>query len=49
MSLLDFFDDDNDWRIGVAIGDQVLDLRLAHLIDGQEINQVMRCWWNRMP
>jgi fumarylacetoacetase len=35
-------DDDPDWRIGVAIGDQVLDLRAARLIDSSDINRLMR-------
>ena len=34
--------DDMDWRIGVAIGDQVLDLRRARLIDSDDMNQIMR-------
>jgi fumarylacetoacetase len=32
---------DADWRIGVAIGDQVLDLEAAGLIDTQDINALM--------
>jgi fumarylacetoacetase len=35
-------DGDMDWRIGVAIGDQVLDLRRTRLIDNSDMNQVMR-------
>jgi fumarylacetoacetase len=34
--------DDMDWRIGVAIGDQVLDLRRARLIDSYDMNLIMR-------
>jgi fumarylacetoacetase len=34
--------DDPDWRIGVAIGDQVLDLRSAGLINHSDINRLMR-------
>ncbi len=34
--------DDMDWRIGVAIGDQVLDLRRARLIETHDINRLMR-------
>ena len=34
--------DDADWRIGVAIGDQVLDLRRAGVIDHADISRVMR-------
>ncbi|MEP7057352.1 MAG: fumarylacetoacetase [Caldimonas sp.] len=34
--------DDMDWRIGVAIGDQVLDLRRARLIDTYDINRLMQ-------
>ncbi len=33
---------DMDWRIGVAIGDQVLDLRRARLIEGYDMNLIMR-------
>jgi fumarylacetoacetase len=33
---------DMDWRIGVAIGDQVLDLRRAGLIDHAEMSRLMR-------
>lgn len=33
---------DGDWRIGVAIGDQVLDLRRARLIDSADMNRLMR-------
>ncbi|WP_394791283.1 fumarylacetoacetase [Rhodoferax sp.] len=32
---------DADWRIGVAIGDQVLDLRTAQLIDGNDMPQLL--------
>ncbi len=32
---------DIDWRIGVAIGDQVLDLRRAGLIDSHDMNRLM--------
>jgi fumarylacetoacetase len=32
---------DADWRIGVAIGDQVLDLAVAGLTDTQEMNALM--------
>ncbi|MFL5579669.1 MAG: fumarylacetoacetase, partial [Gemmatimonadaceae bacterium] len=31
-----------DWRIGVAIGDQVLDLRRARLIETHDMNRLMR-------
>ncbi len=31
-----------DWRIAVAIGDQVLDLRAAGLIDSNDMNRLMR-------
>ena len=31
-----------DWRIGVAIGDQVLDLRRAGLANHAEMNRLMR-------
>ena len=34
--------DDMDWRIGVAIGDQVLDLRRAGVIDSHDMNRLMR-------
>jgi fumarylacetoacetase len=34
--------DDMDWRIGVAIGDQVLDLRRAKLIETYEMNRLMQ-------
>jgi fumarylacetoacetase len=34
--------DDSGWHIGVAIGDQVLDLRRARLIDSHDMNLVMR-------
>lgn len=33
---------DGSWRIGVAIGDQVLDLRVAKLIDNHDMNRLMR-------
>jgi fumarylacetoacetase len=33
---------DADWRIGVAIGDQVLDLRAARLVDSHDMNRLMR-------
>ena len=33
---------DADWRIGVAIGNQVLDLRAAGLIDSHDMNRLMR-------
>lgn len=32
----------SDWRIGVAIGDQVLDLRAAGLIEHNDMNRLMR-------
>jgi len=32
---------DEGWRIGVAIGDQVLDLRAAKLIDSDDMNRLM--------
>jgi fumarylacetoacetase len=32
---------DSDWRLGVAIGDQVLDLRAAGLIDYSDMNNLM--------
>ena len=35
-------DGGSDWQIGVAIGDQVLDLRRARLIDGRDIGSIMR-------
>jgi fumarylacetoacetase len=35
-------EDDPSWSIGVAIGDQVLDLRRAGLIDNSEINRLIR-------
>jgi len=35
-------EDDSDWCIGVAIGDQVLDLRKAGLFKTQEMNHVSR-------
>jgi fumarylacetoacetase len=35
-------DADRDWRIGVAIGDQVLDLRRAKLIETYDLNRLMR-------
>ena len=31
----------HDWRIGVAIGDQVLDLQAAHLIDHADMHRLM--------
>jgi fumarylacetoacetase len=34
--------DDMDWRIGVAIGDQVLDLKRAGVIQSYDINVIMR-------
>ncbi|MCI1193382.1 fumarylacetoacetase [Calidifontimicrobium sp. SYSU G02091] len=34
--------DDMDWRIGVAIGDQVLDLRRARLLETYDMNRLMR-------
>jgi fumarylacetoacetase len=34
--------DGSGWRIGVAIGDQVLDLRQAGLVDGDDIHAIMR-------
>ena len=33
---------DLDWRIGVAVGDQVLDLRKAGLVQTHEMNRLMR-------
>ncbi|MDR0214669.1 MAG: fumarylacetoacetase [Comamonas sp.] len=33
---------DGDWRIGVAIGDQVLDLRAAGLIDHADMHRLMQ-------
>jgi fumarylacetoacetase len=33
--------DDGDWRIGVAIGDQVLDLKRARLIQSYDMNRIM--------
>ena len=33
---------DLDWRIGVAIGDQVLDLRKTGLVQTHEMNRLMR-------
>ena len=35
-------EDDADWRIGVAIGDQVLDLCAVSLIDHCDMNRLMR-------
>lgn len=35
-------DTDPDWRIGVAIGDQVLDLRQAGLIDHSDMGRLLR-------
>ena len=34
--------EDSDWQIGVAIGDQVLDLRAAALIDLSDMNRLIR-------
>jgi fumarylacetoacetase len=34
--------DDGDWQIGVAIGDQVLDVRRTRLIDSADINRLIR-------
>jgi len=34
--------EDPDWRIGVAIGDQVLDLRQARVIESSDLNRLMR-------
>jgi fumarylacetoacetase len=34
--------DDLDWHVGVAIGDQILDLRRARLIETHDMNQLMR-------
>ena len=34
--------DDADWHIGVAIGDQVLDLRRAGVIESGDMNRLMR-------
>ena len=34
-------EDDPQWRIGVAIGDQLLDLRAARLIDSSDIHRLM--------
>jgi fumarylacetoacetase len=34
--------DDSSWNVGVAIGDQVLDLRSAKLIDSADMNRLMR-------
>ena len=34
--------DDMDWRIGVAIGDQVLDLKRAGVIQSYDMNMLMR-------
>lgn len=33
--------DDAGWRVGVAIGDQVLDLRLVRLLDHNDMNRLM--------
>jgi len=33
---------DSGWRLGVAIGDQVLDLRAAGLVDSSDMNHLMR-------
>ena len=35
-------EDDPEWRIGVAIGDHVLDLRAAGLIDFSDMNRLIR-------
>lgn len=35
-------DEDSDWSIGVAIGDQVLDLRRAGVIETHEMNRLVR-------
>jgi fumarylacetoacetase len=35
-------DEDSDWCIAVAIGDQVLDLRQAGLIDSHDMNRLMQ-------
>ena len=35
-------DEDAGWNIGVAIGDQVLDLRRAKLLDTNDMNRLMR-------
>jgi fumarylacetoacetase len=35
-------EEDSDWRIGVAIGDQVLDLRRSGLVQNTQMNQLMR-------
>ncbi len=35
-------DEDSDWRIGVAIGDQVLDLRRTGIVQNSQMNQLMR-------
>jgi len=35
-------EDDPEWRIGVAIGDQVLDLRVAGLINFSDMNRLIR-------
>ena len=35
-------EEDSDWRIGVAIGDQLLDLRAAKLIDFTDMNRLMQ-------
>lgn len=32
-----------DWRIGVAIGDRILDLKRARLIDSYDMNRLMAC------
>jgi fumarylacetoacetase len=34
-------EEDSDWRIGVAIGDQVLDLRRAGVVQTTQMNQLM--------
>jgi len=35
-------EDDSDWQIGVAIGDQVLDVRAAGLVDMSDMNRLIR-------
>ncbi|ABM36434.1 fumarylacetoacetase [Polaromonas naphthalenivorans] len=35
-------EDDADWHVGVAIGDQVLDLHAARLIASRDMNRLMR-------
>lgn len=34
-------EEDSDWRIGVAIGDQMLDLRRAGVVQTTQMNQLM--------